>query len=417
MQQTAHGIEAIDASDDFYNDGSDISDSGEESLSESFYAADHEGSLNQDARSQGQDSPRISPVNVKTLDTGAPTTEFPGPKEHAPTEAPSLSDGTAFTKALVDEILEAPLGQVYDMLFSDEHPFMNDFLTNNQKLLDVQITPFADKAGESTRSLTYIKPLSGPIGPKQTRCISEDTVEMKDFERAVQIVQSTTSPDVPSGDAFVIKTRFSLMWAERSRTRLVSNCTIEWSKSSWLKGAIEKASNNGQAQFMTDLVAALKSQLQDSGGKRRKNKTRKQRSDTRGTDASESRPNTASMESAGFVGTLTSIFSHVNSNVLIFVLLAGIMVAILRMQHNIKQELSVRSQMSLQHDQATWYREEHKLWEWLSDRTVQQSDENDKGGSSKIGTLERAQLKEAILQARESLAVLEEAAVLADADT
>jgi len=99
------------------------------------------------------------------------------------------------------------------------------------------------------------------------------TLEQFDLDRAVTVACSTQNPDVPSGNIFVVKTRYCLMWAPGNSTRLVSTCTIEWSGKSWLKGPIEKGANDGQLAYARDLVAALrgavtvKERLKSSGFK------------------------------------------------------------------------------------------------------------------------------------------------------
>ncbi|KAJ8609043.1 hypothetical protein MRB53_039312 [Persea americana] len=365
----------------------------------------------------------MQPVKSRELPAPDQTpVEFPGPKEHGPTEAPSLSDGTAFAKALLDETFDAPLGRVFELLFGDDNAFMKDFLSNNQKVLDVQITPFADKNGKSTRAETYVKPLSGPIGPKQTRCICEDIIEVKDFDTAVQVIQSTTSPDVPSGDAFVIKTRFSLMWGPRNTTRLVTNCVIEWSKSSWIKGAIEKGATSGQVQFMSDLSNAIKSTLQD-GGKRRKSRSRRAISDTRVEDTGEEKTTTSTQAPQGIVVSALSIVSNININVLILVMLIGVVLAILRIQGTIKSEIAERHRLyNMQHEKL-WQHEEAELWNWLSERTfgyeydaIGEQPSQRRHVDEVSDAMGKLQLQEALAQAREHLAVLEEAADMHDVD-
>lgn len=420
IQTTAHGVEIAGAEGSSSN-STDSEDSGEESAdSESFDEGFFEREVeadNGDGSSRAHDSPQLEPIS-STAGTDAESMKaknFPGPIEHLPTEAPSLSDGTSYAKALLDEIFEAPVGKLFDLLFGDDTSFMKDFLTNNQKVLEVQVGKFNDKEGQNSRTITYVKPLNGPIGPKQTRCICEDLIELKDFGSAVQVVQSTTSPDVPNGDLFVIKTRFSLMWAARNNTRLVSNCTIEWSKSSWIKGPIEKGANSGQVQFMSDLAEAIRAHLLGSGGKKKSGKIRKQSLTQKETVVKEAPTTTVQTEDGrGLLGLISSVSEHVHLNVLIFVILFGLTISVMRIQHALMQDPGPRSGSGVVGiPEYHWQQEEADLWSWLSSRTFSGEDAH---GSSEIrstnladDSLSKLQIQEALLQARARLSVLEEA--------
>ncbi|KAF2426545.1 hypothetical protein EJ08DRAFT_699843 [Tothia fuscella] len=197
---------------------------------------------------------------IEAAPTGAAASQdFPGPAIH---EATDCGDSAShFEKVLMDVVIPAPLGKIYSMMFGPaSSTFMRKWLVEDQKSLDLQLED--DKKGlgdeKKTMNFSYIKPLSGSIGPKQTKCIITQTLEQFDLEKAVTVACSTQNPDVPNGNIFVVKTRYCLMWAPGNATRVISNCTIEWSGKSWLKGPIEKGANDGQLQYAKDLTAALK---------------------------------------------------------------------------------------------------------------------------------------------------------------
>ena len=163
--------------------------------------------------------------------------DFPGPTTHPPTEC---SDGdTHYDKLLKDDIVPAPLGKVFSMTFGPTSGgFMSKWLLDEMKVTDLQMED--DKKGLSeenrSRSYSYIKPLYASIGPKQTKCLVTETIDAIDLEKAVSVTSSTQTPDVPSGNVFVVKTRCCLMWASGNSTRILMSCAIEWSGKSWLKG-------------------------------------------------------------------------------------------------------------------------------------------------------------------------------------
>lgn len=162
--------------------------------------------------------------------------DFPGPATHAATECGDAD--THYDKVIGNDIIQAPLGKVYSLLFGPASvTFMSKWLTNEAKCWDLQME---DKKGLSadnkTRVYSYMKPLPGSIGPSKTKCIVTETIESIDLEKAVNVVVSTQTPDVPSGNAFTVKTKYCLSWAEGNATKFHANCTVEWSAKSWLKG-------------------------------------------------------------------------------------------------------------------------------------------------------------------------------------
>jgi hypothetical protein len=162
---------------------------------------------------------------------------FPGPAAHAPT---TYTDPAGqYDKVVKDEIIPAPLGKVYSYVFGPASTtFIPKFLVENQKSGELQFdTESGGLTNESrTRQYSYIKPLNGSIGPKQTKCISTENLDFLDLEKAVLVTLSTQTPDVPSGNVFCTKTKYLFTWAPNNQTRFLMTCTIEWSGKSWLKG-------------------------------------------------------------------------------------------------------------------------------------------------------------------------------------
>lgn len=180
----------------------------------------------------------------KDAPTAPPAGDFPGPATHAPTECGDAE--THYKRVTGDDVVPAPLGKVYDMLFGPTSvSWMSKFLTVDQKCTDLQME---DKKGlgpdNRTRGFTYIKPLNASIGPKQTKCIITENIENIDLEKAVNVLVTTQNPDVPSGNIFSVKTKYCLTWAENNATRVQINCTVEWTGKSWLKGKYLRLATN-----------------------------------------------------------------------------------------------------------------------------------------------------------------------------
>jgi hypothetical protein len=167
----------------------------------------------------------------------APAGDFPGPQVHAPTECTDTAEH--YDRPLTDTTIPAPLGKVYSLMFGPlSGVFMKKWLVDEQKSreLDFNDDKFGLDNDHKSFTFSYIKPLNAPVGPKQTKCITTNTLEAFDLEKAVTVNCSTQTPDVPSGSVFTTKTKYCLMWGPGNSTRVIANCTIEWTGKSWLKG-------------------------------------------------------------------------------------------------------------------------------------------------------------------------------------
>lgn len=175
-------------------------------------------------------------VNGTLAGNATTSVDFPGPIAHEPTDCNDADRHCE--KPLIEAIIPVPLGKIYSLVFGPgSTTFMRRFLTEDEKCTELQMANDAGLSGDVTsRTFNYIKPLGGAIGPKQTKCIITETVEQFDLQRAVSILCSTQTPDVPSGSSFVTKTRYCMMWAPGNGTKLVLTYAVEWSGKSWLKG-------------------------------------------------------------------------------------------------------------------------------------------------------------------------------------
>jgi hypothetical protein len=173
----------------------------------------------------------------------SPIGDFPGPATHAPTEC--SDQDTHYSKVIADEIIPAPLGKIYGLVFGPESlTWMRNWLTVEQKCLELTMETDLPLSQENkVRNYSYIKPLNSSIGPKQTKCVCTETLDALDLEKAVSVTISTQTPDVPSGNVFSTKTKYCLSWGEGNSTRLQMNCTIEWTGKSWLKSSFPSPFN------------------------------------------------------------------------------------------------------------------------------------------------------------------------------
>ncbi|KAF7128366.1 hypothetical protein CNMCM5793_003096 [Aspergillus hiratsukae] len=332
--------------------------------------------------------------SAKPSPGGDADADFPGPATHPPTEY--TEPNGQYDKVIKEEIIPAPLGKVYSYVFGPASgSFIPKFMVENQKAGELQFE--SDKKGltndSKTRKYSYIKPLNGSIGPKQTKCISTETLDFLDLEKAVLVTLSTQTPDVPSGNVFCTKTKYLFTWAPGNQTRFFMTCTIEWSGKSWLKGPIEKGAIDGQTTFGNELVAALKAAVAPrargagatkaggKNGKRKKTDTGAEETAAVASNASQD-ANVSQAKSWGFLEPVHGLLEPVvdilkpvlSGNVAVLVI--GILLFMVlfrspsqssRASHDIgcpgyslPQRLAAYEEM--------WRREESELWSWLEDR-------------------------------------------------
>lgn len=202
-------------------------------------------------RANQQRSPSLVPITMSIAHQGhkeneahdggtggaGGTQEFPGPTTHVPTEC--SDQASHYEKRVMDAIIPAPLGKVFSMMFgATSGQVMRKFLLEDQKSEDLQLENDKRGMGDDRKQFSYsfIKQLGGSIGPKQTKCLVSQTLDVLDLERAACVTCSTQTPDVPSGNSFVTKTKYCLMWGPGNSTRFLMSSTVEWSAKSWLKG-------------------------------------------------------------------------------------------------------------------------------------------------------------------------------------
>ena len=308
--------------------------------------------------------------------------DFPGPATHAPTECSDAA--THYDKILKDETIPAPLGKIYSLLFGPESGFfVRKFLADDSKCTDVSFED--DKKGLNndikSRLYSYIKPLGGSIGPKQTKCITTENLDFFDLEKSVSVTCSTQTPDVPSGSAFSTKTRYCLSWAPGNQTRFQMTCTVEWTAKSWLKGPIEKGANDGQQQYGDAIVKVLKGavgsrargQTNASRGskltKKRRKSEKKAKEDKVEVEKKHA-PHWGLLEPLkGPLSPVTDLLAPVLKMEVIVTALC-VMVVFLWMRPSASTQLGLyksRSDRLAAYDNI-WTREENEFWDWLETR-------------------------------------------------
>ncbi|CAJ0892149.1 12645_t:CDS:10, partial [Entrophospora sp. SA101] len=159
----------------------------------------------------------------------------------------SISGPESGEFSMLDTEFPGTIEEIYNLLFTSN--FFSDFITNHENNDDTNIGEWVEEDGKRVRFGSYTKkfPNSFKIGPKTTKVHLKDELVHCDFTGYTTLLTSTSTPDVPSGDSFVVMTKTCLMYAGRNRVRIIVSCAVNFTKNCWLKGTIEKASIVGQS--------------------------------------------------------------------------------------------------------------------------------------------------------------------------
>ncbi|OBZ68431.1 GRAM domain-containing protein YSP2 [Grifola frondosa] len=186
------------------------------------------------------------------------------PLKNKVTQCACGKTGQHYPEIAMESILPGTPEKIYNLMFTSG--FIKDFMRVDQKLMDIQIsdwTPTLENPKLLARNMTYIKPLNGSIGPKQTKCELHDETVYCDFDDYVVMVTTTRTPDVPSGGVFSVKTRTCIMWASSVSTKVIVSTQVEWTGRSFIKGIIEKSVIDGQKTYHVDLEKAMREYIRE----------------------------------------------------------------------------------------------------------------------------------------------------------
>ncbi|KAI0701268.1 GRAM domain-containing protein [Cerioporus squamosus] len=190
-----------------------------------------------------------------------------GPNGAAPKKSQAISkvtqcdcgkNGQHYPEVAMEAVFPGTPEKIYNLMFTSG--FMKDFMRENQKLIDIQISDWTPTENPRllARNMTYIKPLNGSIGPKQTRCELRDETITLDFDNYVSMLTTTRTPEVPSGSVFSVKTRTCITWASSVSSKVLVTTQVEWTGRSFIKGIIEKSCLDGQKTYHVDLEKAMR---------------------------------------------------------------------------------------------------------------------------------------------------------------
>lgn len=188
------------------------------------------------------------------------------PKEHAKTSLPEPDEKE---KVLSTETIEAPLSVVANTIFGKDSTWYKHFLTEVEQNIDLRdLPPFLSFSEGEERNFSYTKLLNSAVGPKQTKCNCTEKIIKWDLENYIEVITTTSTPDVPSGSSFTTLTRAVMSWDSNNHTQIRLGTWLNWTGKSWLKGPIEKGAIDGQTSYCSSLISEISKKV-GTGGKQR----------------------------------------------------------------------------------------------------------------------------------------------------
>lgn len=178
------------------------------------------------------------------IEAGSPESPFPNETSASVPSSSSAAkevhaatkcSGNHFKETVLDVRFPSDPEKIFKLLYKDD-AFMKK-ICEAQKLTDLKLGGW-EEAGGKKRSFSYIKPLSGSVGPSSTKCHIADEVLAEDQENAYEVLSVTKTPDVPSGGSFEVQTKTCLTWAGGAKggCRMLATTDVVWTGRSMIKG-------------------------------------------------------------------------------------------------------------------------------------------------------------------------------------
>ena len=190
------------------------------------------------------------PVKVKKI-----LNKFPGQKRHSPSTHNHDYTGSGETIVLEGHY-EAPLGLIFNILYGADIDFHKSLMILNDGMNFTEYGGLQKQGDE--RTFEYDKKLNYPIGPSSTRVYCTERVEHYDMDDYVEVLNISKTPNVPSGNAFDCRTRYTLQWGADNMTKVTISFKLAWTGSSWFKSVIESSTLSGQKKAADDLNVELR---------------------------------------------------------------------------------------------------------------------------------------------------------------
>lgn len=188
-----------------------------------------------------------------------------GPEVHAPTTVSQEFSDSENETEICKEVFDAPMGIVFDVMFGTNTEFQRRFLADHDASeIDAYdaFHPVEDAPTQLERTYTYRRALGYLIGPKSTKCEVREVIEHLNYADYIVVLNTTATPDVPSGGSFLVRTRYYFTWDSANSTQVRVAYYVKWSGRSWIKNVVEKLTLAAQTAVMADMVKEVRAEIE-----------------------------------------------------------------------------------------------------------------------------------------------------------
>ncbi|KAI8367897.1 hypothetical protein EDC96DRAFT_506449 [Choanephora cucurbitarum] len=166
-------------------------------------------------------------------------------------------------KIETDLVLDISPKALFDLLFSDRGTLwhkLNQVKNNSPPVL----SPWQ----QQERTMEYIMPVSNPlVKVKEANVIeAQQIIEQQPYLSYVVMV-STKTPQLPYADAFVPCIKYCITYVSPTQSRLVCSMGVQWLKTIFVKGMVNRAAMKGMQETVQGLVSLLQQELASKSSK------------------------------------------------------------------------------------------------------------------------------------------------------
>ncbi|KAG0668245.1 hypothetical protein C6P45_004898 [Maudiozyma exigua] len=231
----------------------------EENIENLIRSIDEISSLNSDSSESLENSETNVRIPVYKLKENGPHSKefnYSGPLYNMSKKTRKIPTRSVNEYTLADIELSCAPGMVFDFLFNENEPtFLTKFLSKQDSSNFTTIGKFEiNNSGQKTREYSYQKQLHFPVGPSTTQCNVEEMILHNDVNDYVELINTTRTPNVPSGTNFSTKTRYIIQWHDTTRCKLKLSFWVEWTGSSWIKNMVESSCKSGLVSSTVDFI-------------------------------------------------------------------------------------------------------------------------------------------------------------------
>ncbi|KAI8342234.1 hypothetical protein BD560DRAFT_359388 [Blakeslea trispora] len=160
-------------------------------------------------------------------------------------------------KIEADLVLDLSPKALFDLLFSDQGTLWHQLnqVKNNSR-------PVLSPWQQQERTMQYIMPVSNPlVKVKEADVIETQQILEHQPYLSYVVMVSTKTPQLPYADAFVPCIKYCITYVSPTQSRLVCSMGVDWLKTIFVKGMVNRAAMKGMQETVQGLVSLLQQHM------------------------------------------------------------------------------------------------------------------------------------------------------------